>query len=352
VTDGLVTLTSSRQTITTPVPAISPSRSAVLDGVKGLLVLTMVLYHWLNYFVTREGEIYRYLRFVTPSFIFITGFLITSIYLPKYLIGSREVTGRLVTRGVKLVAMFVALNLVAALVRHEASEGLAAAAGTFVTKAPAMFFAADGRAAVFEVLAPIGYLLVLAPVLLLGCAFHRHFLVAASVAGIGGLYLLKAADHGSATVELLTLGLLGMLIGRRLTVATIDAAVGRPAPWLGAYAVHLVLLTAFDVVYELQVVALVLNLVLFYLTAKALGARGMVAARIITLGQYSLLAYVAQIALLQVLVRAFRPFAAGPALYSGSLAATVVLTCLTIEVTAALRARSSLVDRMYRLAFA
>lgn len=48
-------------------------RIPALDFTKGALVLTMVLYHWLNYFVGVTGYYYRYLHFLTPSFIFITG---------------------------------------------------------------------------------------------------------------------------------------------------------------------------------------------------------------------------------------------------------------------------------------
>src|SRR6184192_3526731 len=63
-----------------PLPR-TPGRNSALDFTKGMLVLLMVLYHWLNYFVASEGDFYRYLRFVTPSFIFITGFLISNVYL-------------------------------------------------------------------------------------------------------------------------------------------------------------------------------------------------------------------------------------------------------------------------------
>src|SRR5580704_5753793 len=59
-------------------------RIPALDFTKGALVLIMVLYHWLNYFVGPQADIYRYLRFLTPSFIFITGFLVSGVYLSKY----------------------------------------------------------------------------------------------------------------------------------------------------------------------------------------------------------------------------------------------------------------------------
>ena len=50
-------------------------RIPALDFTKGTLVLIMVLYHWVNYFIGNQWGYYRYLRFLTPSFIFITGFM-------------------------------------------------------------------------------------------------------------------------------------------------------------------------------------------------------------------------------------------------------------------------------------
>src|SRR6476620_8358523 len=89
-------------------------RLVALDFTKVALVLVMVLYHWLNYFVGVQGFFYRYLRFVTPSFIFITGFLISRVYLSKYTAPDLRLPRRLLVRGLKLFAIFLALNAVAA----------------------------------------------------------------------------------------------------------------------------------------------------------------------------------------------------------------------------------------------
>src|SRR5262245_13312773 len=86
-------------------------RIAALDFTKGALVLFMVLYHWLNYFVASQGEFYRYLRFLTPSFIFITGFLISNVYLSRYRISDPRLPRRLVQRGLKTLAIFIILNI-------------------------------------------------------------------------------------------------------------------------------------------------------------------------------------------------------------------------------------------------
>ena len=49
--------------------AVKAKRIDALDFTKGILVLIMVLYHWLNYFVTGHDWIYKYLRFLPISFV-------------------------------------------------------------------------------------------------------------------------------------------------------------------------------------------------------------------------------------------------------------------------------------------
>jgi hypothetical protein len=87
-------------------------RIPALDFTKGALVLIMVLYHWLNYFISPQGFIYRYLRFLTPSFIFISGFLISHVYFVTYGISDPQVPRRLMKRGLKILAVFIFLNVV------------------------------------------------------------------------------------------------------------------------------------------------------------------------------------------------------------------------------------------------
>src|SRR5262245_56150706 len=97
-----------------PAPARKHAGIDAIDFTKGMLVLIMVLYHWLNYFVSTGGEFYRYLRFLTPSFIFITGFVIANVYVVGYGIGDPRVPRRLIQRGFKLLVLFVAINLIKA----------------------------------------------------------------------------------------------------------------------------------------------------------------------------------------------------------------------------------------------
>src|SRR4051812_33192295 len=86
-------------------------RDTNLDAVKGILVLLMVLYHWVNYFVGLQWSGYRYLRFLTPSFILITGYLVGHVYLRRYVADDVRLWRRLLGRGAKLLLLFVLLNV-------------------------------------------------------------------------------------------------------------------------------------------------------------------------------------------------------------------------------------------------
>jgi hypothetical protein len=322
-----------------------------LDAVKGQLVVLMVLYHWLNYFVTIDGAVLKYLRFITPSFIFVTGFLITSVYMARYRVGDWTLHRRLLVRGLKLVVLFTALNLGAQSVIGRNHDGAELGIAAFIASATSIYVWGDGRGAAFEVLVPIGYLLVGSSVLLWVCRIHRHFLPLAWLASLGGVYALKAGGRGSDNLELLSMGLLGMVLGH-VRLETLDRALRWPMGWLGAYAVYLIGLNLYDVRFELQMVGLILNMGLLYASARALGHRGIAAGAIIVLGQYSLLAYVGQIAWLQILVRAARQWELGVGACLALFGAALVLTYLTVVVTRECQRRSALLDRMYRLVFA
>src|SRR5438309_10032842 len=102
---------SEKEPLSCVEPICTPSsRDAAMDFTKGMLVLFMVLYHWLNYFVGSQGHYYNYLRFLTPSFIFITGFMISRIHLTRYMDSGRNLSKRLTIRGIKLLALVFLLN--------------------------------------------------------------------------------------------------------------------------------------------------------------------------------------------------------------------------------------------------
>src|SRR5688572_6573558 len=136
------------------------ARDESLDWVKGLLVVLMVVYHSLNY-SPYHPLAFDYLAFLPPSFIFLAGFLLTNSYLGRYDVTDWRLHRRLVIRGAKLILLFSALNLSLYFIAVGP-----AALGQFAENFQSIYVVPAKRAASFSVLASIGYLLLLAPLLL------------------------------------------------------------------------------------------------------------------------------------------------------------------------------------------
>src|SRR5262245_1486476 len=97
-------------------PAASPGsapavRDLTLDVVKGTLVVVMVVYHAMNIFSTAGPDEYAYVRFVSGSFILMSGYIIARFDGPRFKADWRGTYQRLVARGLKLLILFTLLNL-------------------------------------------------------------------------------------------------------------------------------------------------------------------------------------------------------------------------------------------------
>jgi len=323
-----------------------------LDILKGLLVVAMILYHWLNYFVSREGEFYRYIRFVTPSFVFMAGFLITNIYPAKYRIGDRDLHVRLVLRGLRLLAVFTGLNIAVGMALERNYNGVELGLARFIAVAPTVYSIGGARGAVFEVLVSIAYILIASSAILLLMRLHRHLIFALWLILFIVILCLRSDGITSANLELFSMGLLGMAFGV-VRLETLDRVTRPVSVWVCIYAVYLVVLNFVDQTYEVQVVGLVLTMTLLYILAARMNRIPFLFDKLRLLGQYSLLAYIAQIAVLQVLVRAMRDLQDQRIVYcSLSLVAALVLTFVVSNVTDVARHAWSTVDRVYRLVFA
>ena len=200
-----------------PTPTDFP-RDTAIDFTKGALVLFMVLYHWLNYFLGPQGRYYDYLRFLTPSFIFITGFMISQIQLRRYENSGRSLSKRLFVRGLKLLIVFLVLNVLvyATLSRVQVSYSLwgkslrslswaAFVAGT--SRAP------DGqKSAVFNILVPIAYLLIVSAAVVLTRKVRYAFYGTLSVL-IAAVMFMRFLHLENMFLDLLMIGVLGVVVG-------------------------------------------------------------------------------------------------------------------------------------------
>lgn len=323
-------------------------RIPALDFTKGALVLLMVLYHWLNYFMGAQYDIYRYLRFLTPSFIFITGFLISNVYLAKYDLAGSRLPKRLVLRGLKVLGIFILLNVT--------RNALTTAEPLVARNLAATFLSGQvsttdtGKAASFFVLVPISYLLLVSASFLIlsrTCKYVFHIASGVFLMSILVLYLLGLE---SPNLELLTVGVMGVIVGY-IPIDRIDRWVTRPARLVLAYLGYLAAITVWNVRYPLQIVGVCLSVMVIYL----LGTEGIMPNRlrghVILVGKYSLFAYISQIVVLQLLRRSLREVDLDPGVLAATLVAALCVTVITVEALDRARIRASTVNRIYGAVF-
>lgn len=347
-------MTGTANSATATANSAKTSRIVALDFTKGVLVLFMVLYHWLNYFIGPDGDIYKYLRFLTPSFIFITGFLISHVHCAKYGAGNARLSARLLLRGLKILALFLVLNLLISLLLPNASIGNIFAAHS-AANLDAVFVTGNalygiGKSTAFNILVPISYLLLVSALLMPLCrGLKRSFYVIGSVLLVC-LILIGAHSVHSANLELLAIGLLGLLVG--FTPNVLRKLVEHPYAIILAYAAYLAVITVWNVSFPLQVVSVCLSLMLIYLIGDKRGSSEGLQRHILVLGKYSLFAYVSQIAILQLLHRALAHGNLGFGQLALSLLAGLALTIVVTEIVDRVRPQFTIVDVFYRTVFA
>lgn len=337
-------------------PSNASNRIAALDFTKGILVLFMVFYHWLNYFVATTGEIYKYLRFLTPSFIFISGFLISHVHLSRYGSDNNRLPKRLFIRGLKLLGLFVALNALICVIFPD-SPTAKALSGDLLANLNAIFVSGNvaingiGKTAAFIILVPIGYLLMVSALFLYVSRFIKYVFYAGAGLAVLSVFLLTASGAQSANLELLAFGLLGIISGY-IPQRTISKLSQHPYWVVSMYAIYLGLITVWYVPFPVRIVGVYSTLILFYVMGANNGKTGWLRRHILLLGNYSLFAYVAQIAILQLLRRSLSHGEPEIVVLSGSFIAGFAITMISVEFVDWARKRSSSLNYLYRVVFA
>ena len=327
--------------------AVQTGRDETLDFVKGVLVLVMVLYHWLNYFVTLDWDVYRYLRFLTPSFILITGFLVSHVYLKRYARDSSRINRRLVQRGLKLLLLFIVLNLVVDLAMGGRRTDTVPT--SWADRASAVFLAGDGTA-VFNILVPIGYFLLLAPAVFLLSGRAGIPITAIAAAALAAAIAGDFLGHGNSHFEFLAIALVGL--AGATDFSRIDAILRRPGLLVFGYVLYLAAITAWNILFPLQVIGVCLSVLLIYLVGVKLGTGGAIQRCVVELGMYSLFAYITQIAVLQLLRQSLRRVDLKGVELLVPFAVCQIATIVTVRLMIAVRVKSPFADSLYRTVFA
>ncbi len=331
-------------------------RISALDFTKGALVLIMVLYHWINYFIGPQWAYYRYLRFLTPSFIFVTGFMISHVYLSKYKAGDPRLSWRLFTRGLKLLAIFLVLNLariytVPVLGTGVVPHNLLDIGNIFIVFVSGNIPVVGGKLISFSILVPISYLLMLSGMLMLPYRFYRYTFHVVCVCLLLSIVALELIGAQSSNLEFIFMGMLGVLSGF-MPIAAINDFVRHSYMLVFAYLCYTIAITTWGVPFSLQLVGVPLSLMIIYLVGISGSDSSTIRENVILLGKYSLFGYISQIAILQILAASLRRANFGFAVLSLSFLAAFALTIVSVEVVDRLRARLASMDRLYKAVFA
>ncbi len=324
------------------------SRLLGLDVAKGALVLVMVLYHWMNYFIGLDSGLYKYLRFLTPSFIFVTGFLISHVYLSRFTAGETHISGRLIRRGLKLLAIVLFLNAAAEIAgKHAVGARLGGGSLTSLAWAYLMGFAPVA----FSVLVPIGYLLILsAGLLIVSRRFPGVFHLVSAALMITAL-VCEWIEFQNGYLDMLSVGMLGVSTGH-VRIEALNRLLQRRATILITYAAYVAAIAKWNAVYGLQVAGVCVNLAILYWFGAGRLTPPVLKRVLIRLGEYSLFAYIVQIVVLQILCRSAHVFGAGiPSVYV-ALLVCAACTVLSVEAMDHAKRRMPALNRMYIAVFA
>lgn len=329
----------------------SDSRDSALDFTKGVLVLFMVLYHWMNYFVGIDGPVYPYLRFVTASFIFISGLIVANVYPRKYGLSNSKLYIRLLVRGLKILALFTLLNITANMLFSKSYRGAMPGVEAFVSDAAAIYIEGNGRM-VLGILVPISYLLILSTVIFLGMQVTRYALLIICAASFICVSSLDYLEMSSQNLSLITIGILGMMLGQ-YPLQQISDWAGRSCVLASLYVGYLIAINIWGERYFLEAIGVCLSVLLIYGAGVRSTRSGPIVSTLVLLGKYSLFAYIAQIGLLHLL----RTSLAAVNIHSWwlwtlSFMGAFALTITTVWVVDQMCTKSPTVARMYRLVFA
>lgn len=280
------------------------NRDHVIDFTKGFLVIAMVAYHTLNYFLPTLDRLFAYVSFVTWGFIFYSGFMCGTIYFKRFIVNREAVYKRLSVRGLKLILLYIIINLLIYVFIKSNEEYVYFNSRTVYDNFVLIFLIGGKQFTDFNVLLPIAYtLLICAP--LIGLHKFKYLVYFILISVFALLSFVNVTTHNTNCVLTGILGVFTGLIFNELRAKLYITSI--------RYMVFLFLMLFLFLVIPYEPRSYLLVFIIYIiLVIYNLHSLGMLTASfkvviysIDKLGQYSLFLYLAQIAILQVLRRTF-----------------------------------------------
>jgi hypothetical protein len=278
--------------------------------------------------------------------------MISNVYLSKYEVTDPRLSKRLVTRGFKLLIIFIVLNLSRDCVHPLLFGGDLVFSVLHPENAQVIFLTGyfNSKVVAFYILVPIAYLLILSGILMIPKRRYKYtFQVFCAF-----LFLLLAAfdlsGRKNQNLEIVAIGMLGILVGFK-RIEVINRVIRRPYLLAFAYILYTVAIAIWNVPYPLEIVGTGLSVTIIYLIGTIDWRWHTIQDEIILLGKYSLFGYVSQIAILQILETGLRHVSFKYATLLTSFVAAFAFTIISVEAVDRARKAATGVDRLYKAAF-
>lgn len=323
-------------------------RDLNLDFVKGVLVVVMVIYHAMNYFFTVNPIYYGYLRFINGSFIFLSGYVVSTVYGKKYQTNKEQVYMRLVVRGLKLLALFTLLNLLVSAMGLASYQDVTFGLRQYWSHLSEIYGFGNGKLMAFQILVPISYVLLLSPIYFI----YREFKIGLIVSTLLLALFYTQLKLDAPNLFMVMIGLVGVTIGM-LSNRSNFYPVHNWTIILSGIMVSAIVMNYLSGNVLTYCLGILVVLKLIYDSANLIDRRKPLFRMTVLMGQYSLVCYIAQIMLLYAsyLLLAKPKWLLGYELVLIVVATTLFLVyaCLAI---AYFRRRYKWMDSTYRAIFA
>lgn len=323
------------------------SRDLSLDFVKGFLVVCMIIYHVISYFTNAGYSGTQYVRFVTGAFIMTSGYIVSVFYRDKFSLDKNNTCVRLFVRGIKLLLIFTVLNLLVNMFNIQSHKHVTYNLGLFIDNLHSIYVSGKSSLAIFQILVPIAYLLIISPVLLV---YYEH----KSIMIFFILCLLLCYSF----FDLNLFNLYGLIIGMA------GFAAGATNINLNSYSIKfqsviiiiflimMTLMKYFDRSIISYCIAIIIIMKLSYDFSKNIKQESILHRLMVLLGQYALLGYLLHILFLQFisLLIMRKRFTVGLEVITIFVGTLVFLTvvCLLLDK---LRHRFIYIDKSYKFIF-
>ena len=320
-------------------PNQNPGRNIALDYVKGLLVITMIVFHTFTNFYANPKTILTITKFVSGGFIYLTGFLLGYHYLEKMNSDPIGTKKRLIIRALKLFSLFIIMNI-----------------GIFVPSSTQFsleivqklynHLVIGGGASRFEIILPISYLLLLSPFLLSFNRNQRYIAIFISITIIV-MRTLKLIPH-STNLFFMLIGYAGLICSVYLINLDVLRKFGMVS-FLIAVLVGFIRFTYDNII--IYIIYIISVLTLFYIFSDAIDKNNIISKMILTIGKYTLFSYIFHVVIIVILYKLFPKKAT---LLENFFIIVIVSMILysSLRVLDLSRNKFFWIDRLYRFVFA